>query len=112
MPISDTNQKNITFEPNEPVLLNYTKDDLEPLDFGASGIVLESPFKEFTHMLDDTFYYFGTIKEYEDICIINRILSDGTRLRPYTIHKTHIKKHPNYEKCGKHWVHNVYKYKN
>lgn len=91
---------NITYQINEPVLLNYTEDDLYPEDLGFSGIVLESPFENFKFFLNDTFYYFGTIKENEEWCIIYRENSKGKRVREYAVLKSMIKKHPKFEQIG------------
>ena len=87
---------------NEPVLLNYCKDDLHSLDFGASGIVLESIFADFKNNLTDTFYYFGTIQENNEWCVIS-YKSGGKRIRDYAVLKTMIKIHTDYEKVGNHW---------
>ena len=89
----------------EPVLLNYTEEDLESLDFGMSGIVLESPLKKFmkpTNRLNETYYYRGTIKENTDWCVIEYRVGDET-LREFVIQKTFIKKHTAYEKVGDNW---------
>ena len=93
----------MNYEMNEPVLLNYTKNDLHSEDLGASGIVLDSIFKDFKYILDDTFVYFGTIKENEEWCVIYRKTYDNIRGREYAVLKTMIKKHTDYEKVGNHW---------
>ena len=76
-------EMNLFYERNEPVLLDYTKDDLYSEDFGMSGIVLESPFKNFIDKLDETFYYFGTIQENDEWCVISYRSYEGKRLKEY-----------------------------
>jgi len=98
----------MTYERGEPVLLNYSEDDLYPEDLGASGIVLDSPFKDFLNRLNETFYYFGTIRENDEWCVISyRSSHEGKRLREYVILKSMIKKHIRFEKLGYEWVYKI-----
>ena len=100
----------MTYQMGEPVLLNYTEDDLYPEDLGMSGIVLESPFKRFVGKLEETFYYFGTIQENDEWCVISYKSShEGKRLRDYTILKSMIKKHTDFEKIGNSWYYSFHR---
>lgn len=72
---------------DEVILVQEGNMDKE--DFGAYGIVLESPLKKFIYRLNDIFYYAGTMKENEDWCIISTSPHrDGT---DFLIHKQLIK---------------------
>lgn len=102
----------ITYELNEPILLNYSEDLLGDEDFGMSGIVLKSPFEQFKHRLDETYYYGGTIKELPEWCIIEYKVKHDTRdvLRVHTTRIEWIKKHTSFEKCGSQWVYKDSRY--
>lgn len=102
--------KRIQYEINEPVLLNWTKDMLDDEDLGMSGIVLESPFKDFNNrgLLNATFYYSGTMREDADLCVISYKYShDGKKIRDYIFQKSLIKKHYAFEKIGHEWFYKL-----
>ena len=92
------------FEINQPVLLNWTEDLLDDEDFGLSGMVLESPFKEFKNKLTNTFYYGGTLMENPEWCILEDKLRNGDVIRIHWMQVSLIKPHPEYEKCGDYWT--------
>jgi hypothetical protein len=91
----------------QPVLLDYTEDDLLSEDLGMSGIVLHSPFKDFAHLsfLKETYLYRGTIKENPDRCVIaRRTLNGDFGGRDWVVGKSMIKPHPDYEFLDDEWV--------
>lgn len=92
------------YEINQPVKLAWTDELLDDEDFGLSGMVLESPFKEFKHILNDTFHYGGTLMENPEWCILEARDMRGDTRRIYWMQVTLIKPHPDYEKVGHTWT--------
>lgn len=100
------NNGKFIFERLQPVLLDYTEDDLDDEDLGMSGIVLPSPFDWFIKRgsLKDTFIYMGTIKEDEERCVISWKSMDGEFIRDWLVLKCMIKPHPDYECVCDTWI--------
>lgn len=92
------------YEYGQPVLLNYTEDDLGLEDLGMSGIVLHGPFYEFERrgVLNSTFYFFDYFKNLE-WCSIEMKNLNGDTIRSYNTRPEWIKPDPSYEKIGDSW---------
>ncbi len=60
-----------TFNVDDKVKIIREEGDMDDEDFGASGHVIASNLGRFGARLNDTFIYFGTIKELPEWCVIS-----------------------------------------
>jgi len=67
--------------PNQKVKVKRSPGDLESVDFGASGLVIETNLRRFGPWLNDVMYYFGEIKEFPEWCVIgtSKVVTNSTR---------------------------------
>jgi hypothetical protein len=63
--------KQPVFTPDDRVKIIRYDGDMDAEDFGMSGLVIESNLKRFGPYLNHTFYYFGTLQEYPEWCVIS-----------------------------------------
>jgi hypothetical protein len=74
-------KKQLTFNVNDKVKIHREKGDMDSEDFGASGLVIHSNLGRFGARLNDTFFYFGTLKEFPEWCVIatSKIVDSSSR---------------------------------
>ena len=93
------------FELYQPVVLTYDEEDLEPVDLGMSGIVLESPLEELKrYLVGYQFIYKGRILENSGLVVITAMTRiNGKELRTFILPEGYIEADDRYELLGGTW---------
>jgi len=79
------------FKPDDRVKLIRYDGDEDPVDFGASGFVIQLTIGRFGPYVKDTFYYFGSIEEFPEWCVISTTMNVTSTTKHYAVRKDRIK---------------------
>lgn len=78
------------FKMDQKVKVKREEDDMDSVDFGASGLVIHSNLKRFGPYLDSVLYYMGELKELPEWCVVgtSKVITSSTK--HYMIRKENI----------------------